>query len=55
MIYNFFDKKASATRANKFSGGADTGTNKSAIKSEIMPNQHPLHLAYIAKVFDRTR
>ena len=53
MIYNFFDKKASATRANKFSGGADT--NKSAIKSEIMPNQHPLHLAYIAKVFDRTR
>ena len=32
----FFDKKTSATRGNKFSGGA--------AKSEIMQNQLPSHL-----------
>ena len=39
MVYKFFDKKSS--------GGA--------VKSKIMPHQHPSDLAHVAKVSDCMR
>ena len=46
MVYKFVDKKSSL--------GSITRTDKSAVKSKIMANQHPSDLASVAKVYDRT-
>ena len=47
VVYKSFDKDSSS--------GVITRANKSAIKTEIMPNQHPSNLARIAKISDRTQ
>ena len=36
MVFNIFDKKLSATRANTFTG---SNTSGGVVKSEILPNQ----------------
>ena len=68
LVYKCFDKQSFAMHANKFSNANTSGgaiiralsktvatQNKSAIKSEIMLNQHPLELADLSKVSGRKR
>ena len=42
MVYTFSNRKSADSN---ISGGAVTHSNKSAIKSEILQNQHPMDLA----------